>query len=44
MQVQGQPPHQSWVSIAITVAIVGIVLALRMRRMGRMRPLKLETL
>ena len=44
MQVQGQPPHQSWVSIAITVAIVGIVLALRMRRMGRMRSLKLETL
>jgi hypothetical protein len=44
MQVHGQPPHQSWISIAVTVAIVGIVLALRMRRMGQMRPLKLETL
>jgi len=44
MQVQGQPPHQSWISIAVTVAIVGIVLALRMRRMGQIRPLKLETL
>jgi len=44
MQVQGQPPHQSWISIAVTVAIVGIVLALRMRRMGKIRPLKLETL
>jgi hypothetical protein len=43
MQVQSQP-HQSWISIAVTVAIVGIVLALRMRTMGRMRPLKLETL
>jgi len=44
MQVQGQPPHQSWISIAVTVAVVGIVLALRMRRMGQIRPLKLETL
>ena len=44
MLVHGQPPHQSWISIAVTVAIVGVVLALRMRRMGRMRPLKLETL
>src|SRR4051812_27548074 len=44
MQVHGQPPHQSWISIAVTVAIVGIVLALRMRSIGRMRPLKLETL
>lgn len=40
---QGQP-HQSWVSIAVTIAIVVVVMALRMRRMGQMRPLKLETL
>ena len=44
MQIQGQPPHQSWVTIATTVVIVGLVMALRMRKMGQMRPLKLETL
>jgi len=44
MQVQGQPPHQSWITIATTVVIVGLVMALRMRKMGQMRPLKLETL
>src|SRR5689334_23393877 len=44
MQVQAHPAQQSWVGIAITVAIVAVVLALRMRRMGQMRPLKLETL
>ena len=42
--MQGHPPQQTWISYAITAAIVVIVLALRMRRMGQMRPLKLETL
>lgn len=41
MQVQTQPIHQTWVSYAITIGIIVIVLALRMRRMGTMRPLKL---
>jgi membrane protein CcdC involved in cytochrome C biogenesis len=44
MQVQVQPVHQSWVSYAITIGIVVVIMALRMRRMGQMRPLKLETL
>jgi hypothetical protein len=44
MQAQVHPAHQSWVGTAITVAIIVVVLALRMRRMGQMRPLKLETL
>jgi hypothetical protein len=42
--MQVQPIHQSWVSYAITIGIVIVVMALRMRNMGRMRPLKLETL
>lgn len=44
MQIQAHPAHQSWVSYAVTIAIVVVVFALRMRRMGQMRPLKLETL
>ncbi len=44
MQVQAHPVQQTWVSYAITIGIIVIVLALRMRRMGKMRPLKLETL
>jgi membrane protein CcdC involved in cytochrome C biogenesis len=44
MQAQGHPPQQSWVSYAITIGIIVVVMALRMRRMGQMRPLKLETL
>jgi membrane protein CcdC involved in cytochrome C biogenesis len=44
MQVQAHPAQQSWVGYAITIAIVIVVMALRMRRMGQMRPLKLETL
>lgn len=44
MQAQVHPAQQSWIGIVITVVIVGIALALRLRRMGRMRPLKLETL
>ena len=42
--MQGHPPQQTWISYAVTAVIVVIVLALRMRRMGQMRPLKLETL
>jgi len=44
MQVQAHPAQQSWVGYAITIAIIVVVMALRMRRMGQMRPLKLETL
>lgn len=44
MQVQAHPIQQTWISYAITIAIVGIVLALRMRNMRKMRPLKLEML
>ncbi len=44
MQVETHPVHQPWISYAITVGIIVIVMALRMRRMGKMRPLKLETL
>jgi membrane protein CcdC involved in cytochrome C biogenesis len=44
MQVQAHPAQQSWVGFGITIAIIVVVMALRMRRMGQMRPLKLETL
>lgn len=44
MRIQAHPAHQSWISYAVTIAIVVVVFALRMRRMGQMRPLKLETL
>ena len=44
MQVQVHPVHQSWISYAITIGVIVIIMTLRMRRMGQMRPLKLETL
>jgi membrane protein CcdC involved in cytochrome C biogenesis len=44
MQVQAHPVHQTWISYAITIGIVVIIMGLRMRRMGQMRPLKLEML
>jgi membrane protein CcdC involved in cytochrome C biogenesis len=44
MQVQAHPAPHGPLSYAVPIAIVAIVLALRMRRMGKMRPLKLETL
>jgi|KBSMisStandDraft_5_1062788.scaffolds.fasta_scaffold556226_2 membrane protein CcdC involved in cytochrome C biogenesis len=44
MQVQAHPVHQGWISYAITIGAIGVIMALRMRRMGQMRPLKLETL
>jgi hypothetical protein len=37
-------PQQTWISYAITIGIIVIVMALRMRRMGKMRRLRLETL
>lgn len=44
MQVQAHPVQQTWLSYAITIGIIVVVLALRMRRMGRMRPLNLGSL
>jgi membrane protein CcdC involved in cytochrome C biogenesis len=44
LQVQTHPIHQTWISTALSIGIVLIVLTLRMRRMGKMRPLKLENL
>lgn len=44
MQAQVHPVQQNWITIAITIAIVVIVMAFRLRRMGQMRPLKLESL
>jgi len=44
MQVQTQPIHQSWISYAITIGIIVVIMALRMRRMGQMRPLNLNSL
>lgn len=35
-------PQASWISFAISAAIILVVLALRMRRMSRERPLKIE--
>lgn len=42
--MQAQAVHQSWISYALTIGIIIVVMALRMRRMGRMRPLKLSSL
>jgi len=42
--MQGHPAQQTWVSTAITVGIIVIVMLVRMRRMGKMRPLKLNSL
>ena len=39
--MQVQPVHQTWVSYAITIGVVVIVMALRLRSAGKMRPLKL---
>jgi hypothetical protein len=44
MQVQAHPAQQSWIGIAVTIAIVGFIMFRRIRSMGRLRPLKLETL
>ena len=42
--MQVHPVHQTWVSYAITIGIIVIVMALRLRRAGQMRPLKLGSL
>lgn len=42
--MQTHPVQQSWTSYAISIVVIVVVMALRMRRMGKMRPLKLETL
>lgn len=39
--MQVQPVHQTWGSYAITIGIIVIVMALRLRSAGKMRPLKL---
>jgi hypothetical protein len=44
MQVQTHPVHQSWITYAITIGIIVVVMALRMRGMSKMRPLKLGSL
>lgn len=44
MQVQAHPVQQSWISYAITVGIIVVIMVLRMRRMGKMRPLDLGSL
>ena len=42
--MQVHPVHQTWVSYAITIGIIIVVMALRLRRAGQMRPLKLGSL
>jgi membrane protein CcdC involved in cytochrome C biogenesis len=44
MQAQVHPVHQTWISYAFTIGIIVVIMALRMRRMGQMRPLKLGNL
>jgi membrane protein CcdC involved in cytochrome C biogenesis len=42
--MQVHPAQQTWASYAVTIAIVVVVLGLRLRRAGTMRPLKLGSL
>lgn len=42
--MQVHPVQQSWAGTAITVGFIVIIMALRMRRMGKSRPLKLNSL
>jgi membrane protein CcdC involved in cytochrome C biogenesis len=44
VQVQAHPVQQSWISYAITIGVIVVIIALRMRRMGKMRPLNLGSL
>ena len=44
MQVQTHPVHQTWITYAITIGVMVVVLGLRMRSMSKERRLKLETL
>lgn len=43
MPVEGTNPHQ-WIGYVVTAVIIAMVLALRMRRLSRSRPLKIERL
>jgi membrane protein CcdC involved in cytochrome C biogenesis len=42
--MQAQQAHQGWTSYAVTIGILLIVMVLRLRRAGQLRPLKLGTL
>src|SRR3954468_11273542 len=42
--MQAHPVHQTWISYAITIGIILVVMALRMRNMSKMRPLNLGSL
>jgi len=42
--MQAHPVHQTWIRYAVTIGVIIVVMALRMRRLEEMRPLKLETL
>jgi membrane protein CcdC involved in cytochrome C biogenesis len=42
--MQVHPVHQTWASYAITIGIIVVVMAMRLRRAGQMRPLKLGSL
>ena len=42
--MQVQAAQQNWIGVVITIAVVAIVMAFRLRRMGQMRPLKLGSL
>jgi membrane protein CcdC involved in cytochrome C biogenesis len=42
--MQAHQGQQSWIGIAVTIVIVGLVMFRRIRSMGQLRPLKLETL
>ena len=42
--MQVHQAHQTWISYAVTIAIIAVVMALRLRRTGQMRPLKLGNL
>lgn len=44
MQAQVHPVQPSWITYAITLGFIAIVMVLRVRRMGRMRSLNLGTL
>lgn len=44
MQLQVQPVQQTWISFAIPIAIIVVVMALRLRSMSRERPLNIGTL
>jgi len=42
--MQVHPVQQSWASYAVTIGIIIVMMALRLRKAGRMRPLKLDSL